>query len=405
MSGQAALHPARPREAEGAGSPEGLVVSVQVLRGVAAVLVMLYHYAHLLGPTLAPAEAAKLPFSGGYAGVDIFFVISGFILVHATRRAEHARPLDFALRRIFRVVPLAQIATLAFYLSLTSRPGWPLLWRSLLFLPSADTDPPKFGFPVVSQEWTLSYELVFYAIFAGVLMFTHRHRVPAAAAAVLLFVLGFQWMLGGPVTLYPNGVFLPPVRGAVPPEFLGVLGNPIMLEFIVGMLFAEAYRLGGPVLGNGRRTVLKRVVGLGLVGAFVRSYLSPENPGNGLLNKGFGAACLVAGGLVIEATFPRPTARALKGPLPAAALWLGAVSYSLYLVHLGIAERIMRRAGSFLLGWMPEGAAAFAILACISLVVAGLAHRWVETPLIRAGRRLVAWIHGRAGDERPQLSL
>src|SRR4051812_30753120 len=88
-------------------SRAGMILGVQMLRGVAALLVVFAHIApqieHLHGPV--PAWLDK-----GHFGVDIFFVISGFI-IWTSSQAEHVTPGDFLLRRLIRVVPLYWIAT------------------------------------------------------------------------------------------------------------------------------------------------------------------------------------------------------------------------------------------------------------------------------------------------------
>ncbi len=365
-----------------------MVYSVQVLRGVAALLVMLFHYSKYLKSTVPGADIGFRMFGGGYVGVDVFFIISGFIIVHSTDRNRYANPVAFSIRRLFRVVPLAQIATLLYFAIIATPPSARLLWQSLLFLPSADIDAPKFGYPVVPQEWTLSYELVFYGIFAAVLAFTHRRRVVAASLALAACVVGFQWILGGPVSLRPNAVALPVgYHGFVPPEMLGVLGNPILLEFVAGMALAAAYAGLEGWLRDPRRRLAGRLAGLSLIGIFVFSYLSRTDPGNGLLDKGAGACCLVGGALLLEASFERPAAADL-GRCLSAFLWLGSISYSLYLLHSGIADRLLRLASSLLLGAKVDGLWGFGALIVTSLALASASHVFLERRLIRAGKLL-----------------
>jgi exopolysaccharide production protein ExoZ len=370
-----------------------MVYSIQILRGFAASLVMLFHYSKYLKPVIPGSDIGFRMFGGGYAGVDVFFIISGFIIVHSTSRVQHADPVDFCIRRLFRVVPLAQVATLSYFAILAITPSSRLLWQSLFFLPSADVDAPKFGYPVVPQEWTLSYELVFYAIFAAVLAFTHRRRVVAASLAIAACVTGFQWILGGPVSLRPNAVAIPKsYHGAVPPEILGVLGNPILLEFIAGMALASAYRRFEERLRDARLRLAERAAGVLLIGVFVWSYLSRLDPGNGLLDKGAGAACLVTGSLLLEVSTQRPKA-AGAGLGLSALLFLGSISYSLYLVHAGIAERLLRLASSLFLGMKVDGFWGFAALIATSLALASALHIFLERRLIRTGKRLAALRH------------
>jgi len=366
-----------------------VVYSLQILRGIAALLVTFYHFSPYLRTTIPGRNLGFTLFSEGYVGVDIFFLISGFIIVHSTERSGHAAPLAFGIRRFFRVVPLAQIATLLYALILPVRPSTPALLRSLLFLPQADFDPPKFGYPVIPQEWTLAYELIFYLMFAAVLVFTHRRRVAVTAVLMLFSIVSCQWMLGGPLSPFPNGVPLPsepvhPLWSAV----LGQWGNPIMAEFIAGMLLAAAYRRWEAALRRDRWARAERLVGGLLVAAFVGTYCTAAHPGNGLLNKGWGALCLVAGSLLLELSLPRPGSAPGRRPIFAAFLWLGAISYSLYLVHMGIAERCLRFVAFHALGLTVGGLVGFGALVPTALLLAWILHSAVEVACIRAGKKL-----------------
>jgi exopolysaccharide production protein ExoZ len=352
---------------------------------------MLYHYAFYLKATVPGVEIGTVLFGGGYAGVDIFFIISGFIIVHSTEKADHANPVDFSIRRFIRVVPLAQIATLFYFAIVATRPPSRLLWQSLFFLPSATIDPPQYGLPVVPQEWTLAYELIFYGLFACVLIFTRKRRVIVATVVILASMLGFQWVLGRPFSLDPNSSFAPAsYHGILPAEILEELGNPIMLDFVVGMALAAALRRYSAWLRTEPRKTCARVIGLCVVSLFLFSYFSPHDPGYGLHKKGAGAACLVTGGLLIECSFRRPFA-AVQGPAPLKVLlWLGAISFPLYLLHFGIAERILRFLCGALLGIKVGGIWGFTGLVATSLVLAALVHAYVEEPLIRSGKWVVA---------------
>jgi peptidoglycan/LPS O-acetylase OafA/YrhL len=131
------------------------------------------------------------------------------------------------------------------------------------------------------------------------------------------------------------------------------------------------------------------------VAVFVLTYLSPENPGNGLLNKGMGAACLVVGALLVEVSLPRPGALAPRRNLLRLGMWLGSISYPLYLVHFAIAERIVRRLCSFFLSWNPEGVVRVFILIAVSLALAAVVQRFVETRFLDLGRLLIRALHRR----------
>jgi peptidoglycan/LPS O-acetylase OafA/YrhL len=368
-----------------------MVYSIQILRGAAALLVMGFHHSHYLRSVIPGIDLGFQLFAGGYVGVDIFFIVSGFVMVHSTQQPEHSKPVDFAIRRFFRVVPIAQIATLAGFFLMAVTPSRKMLWRSLLFLPNADIKPPNFGHPVVVQEWTLSYELIFYGIFALVLVFTHRHRVVATALAVLAAIIGFQYLLGGPISFRPDAVYLPQgYHGAVPPEIWGVLGNPLMLEFIVGMFLAVAYRRWEGWLRAARKRWVERIAALSLIGLFIRLYFSDVLPGNGVTGKGVGAACLVTGALLLEVSSRRPLGSARIGFGLSIALGLGSISYPLYLVHAEIAERLLRYPFKALFGARIDGLAGFIGMAATSLILASAAHVLIERPMVAAGKWLIA---------------
>jgi peptidoglycan/LPS O-acetylase OafA/YrhL len=74
-----------PRIARG-DSVQGMVYSIQILRGVAALLVVLYHYSHYLMPTIPGANIGYVLFGGGYAGVDI--LLSGVSAVAVVQRTR-----------------------------------------------------------------------------------------------------------------------------------------------------------------------------------------------------------------------------------------------------------------------------------------------------------------------------
>jgi peptidoglycan/LPS O-acetylase OafA/YrhL len=371
--------------------PARIVCSIHILRGVAALLVMGFHHSHYLKSVIPGIDLGFQLFGSGYVGVDIFFIVSGFVMVHSTERPEHSKPVDFAIRRFFRVVPLAQIATVGCFWLMSVKPSRTTLVRSLLFLPRADINPPSFGGPVVVQEWTLSYELIFYGIFALVLIFTHRHRVVAAALALATGVMVFQYPLGGPISFRPDAVYVPQgYQGAVPPEIWGVLGNPIMLEFILGMLLAAAYRQWEGWLRSESKRWAERVAALLLIGLFIYLYFSEALSGNGVTGKGVGAASLVTGALLLETSSRSRLESARIGVGLFLAVGLGNISYSLYLVHVEIAERLLRYPFKVLFGTRIDGLAGFIGMAATSLVLAVIAHILIERPFVAAGKWLIA---------------
>ena len=203
---------------------------LQALRAIAAWLVVADHA--LLDVTHGELgnPATSVAWAIGNIGVYVFFVISGFIMVHICwddfgRRGAAA---NFLRKRVIRIVPLywlATIAALAFHkISAThgAHAGWSELVRSLLFIPYRDED--GGWAPILQQGWTLNYEIMFYAIFAAAVAFRRQIAVPAIGAALGIFTLV------GP--LLPTGI-------------LAYLSSPIVLWFALGIGLAVLWRWRG----------------------------------------------------------------------------------------------------------------------------------------------------------------
>ena len=200
---------------------------VQVLRAAAAGAVAWVHIAHdaiTTGHDPAECIAAAVAFMPWTAGVDIFFVISGFIIVHASADlfADGHGWLLFLRRRLTRIVPLYWILTtllLAMLLLGQSAvhgtlggPGY--IGASYLFIPTARPD--GLIQPVLSVGWTLNYEMFFYVVMTPCLLLRRSPAVIACSVALCLLVIAGQ--------VFPSGI--------VAIEFWS---NPIVLEFAAGM--------------------------------------------------------------------------------------------------------------------------------------------------------------------------
>lgn len=146
----------------------GRLVAVQYLRGLAAMLVVLHHAVHERAGFFSPlAKTADF----GRPGVLIFFVISGFVMMHACRN----EPVKvFARRRIIRVAPLYWVMTLVFFAIVFRNDlaaGDPLrrvpeLLQSLFFIPHYHSGVTTEIWPILVPGWTLNFEMFFFLIFA-----------------------------------------------------------------------------------------------------------------------------------------------------------------------------------------------------------------------------------------------
>ena len=336
---------------------------LQALRAVAALMVVVHHLRHELGALgLASGGAPLLPW---WAGVDVFFVISGFIMVHATGPA-YDRPggrARFLAHRIARVVPLYWLVTLLFLgvalavprvlvdAGAASDPA--TVAASFLFWPMARPDgsvQPLFGL-----GWTLNYEMFFYAVFA---LGLGRGRARTVAWTATLFAL---LILAGAAFRLPTP--------------LAVWSDPIVLEFLLGAALGLAHG-GGLRLGAGARLALGLA---GIAGFAAFASIEPAGLARPLL-AGLPAAMLVA-----AAALGRTGAQPPLHPL----VLLGDASYALYLVH-PFALRAVREAASRL-GLAPYlgGIGIGALMLGGSAAAAILIYRLVERPLTRRLRGLL----------------
>lgn len=212
------------------------ITAIQLLRFLAAFGVVAIH--------CVPS------FEAGAVGVDVFFVISGFIIVVASRNyfGASGAPWTFLRRRILRVVPLYWIATLGVAAREMARGepfGWGFLASSLFFVPHLNEAEGNFQ-PIVRVGWTLNFEMFFYVIFAAALLLPMRPALVAVAFTLTFLVLApifdpaspfaFYWSgwllleftFGmGVAWLYLSGARLPLLAGVL----LVVLGATVILLF------------------------------------------------------------------------------------------------------------------------------------------------------------------------------
>ena len=341
---------------------------VQLLRGLAALSIAVLHAQHdaailaaRLGQDFAPLTA--LPWA---AGVDAFFVISGFIMVHASRSLfgmPGAQPL-FLSRRVARIVPLYWAVTTLYLATALAASGlvnsavlepWPIL-ASYLFIPFERPDGTVQ--PLYSLGWTLNYEMFFYVLFALTLAW------PSRRAVVRLMAL-----MGGLVLVG---------RLAALPQPFGFWTHPIILEFVfglaLGLLSAEGIRLGGAVRA-----------GLALAGLAILflNPLPPEVLGDfgRTLAWGIPAALLVAAAAL---TGDRSEASPRLLRFGAA---LGDASYALYLLHPFVVRAATIAVAATGLGATigPWGFVALVLVAATAVSLA--VYRWFERPMTDLARR------------------
>ncbi len=361
--------------------------AIQILRAVAALMIV---FSHAQNDALNEAVKAGVAFARSNilpwdSGVDLFFVISGFIMVHASQRlfATPGAGGRFIVRRLIRIVPLYWLITaitlviLAYVAWLGKRafPGFYEIAASLGFFPFArpEDGQPR---PLVPLGWTLNYEMFFYAVFALFVRFRRDVAVTAVASALALAV--------------GVGVILRPTATA-----LAYWSDPLILEFVLGMLVALVWQRGFRLP---RALVLPVVaVGLGLL-ALDLDGMSGGNP-LAVDANGFGRllGCGLPMMLIFGAIVLAEPAFSTHTRVPAFLAFLGDASYALYLFH-PLAIIFARKAYLAVglpgkLGFWPLIAADIPLAAAFALIV----HVTIEKPVSAA---LQKWVGAWLGDKR-----
>jgi exopolysaccharide production protein ExoZ len=337
--------------------------SIQILRALAALAVVLFH---MQGELAHRGFDDPLPsLNVGAFGVDLFFVISGFIMVYSSGPffAQRVGGWRFFTKRIIRIAPLYWIFTTisaAIAVALSRYPGHAdysmrHIAASYLFFPAAR---PEDGamLPTCPTGWTLNFEMFFYVCFAFALQWRRPVVVAAVCAALaLLIVAGFLVAMPKPIAF---------------------LANPIIAEFCLGMLLAQLF-LSGFQIAPVTAAVLLLV---GVAGALLYTPYVDSHSGLRPLAWGLSALAIVAASILYKATLNGLVARALET--------LGDASYSLYLVHTALFISIytvlskfidLHRIPAFLYGIGLVGA---------SVVAALGVYKWIELPITRHLNRL-----------------
>ena len=349
---------------------------IQVLRLLGSASITVYH--------------SGIAGEHGFWAVDLFFVISGFILMYSTEPKEPVmleEPVSagrFLKKRLVRVVPLYWIMTLFMYLlisvmpslSIMSEAKLPDLIRSLLFIPFENSR--GYCAPILSLGWTLQYEILLYLLFAVSMSINFRKRGWICSGMILALVLAGTGANAAGIQM---------------PVFLSFYTDSIMLEFILGIGAHEFWkrlnfvsRKEGMLTDIAEENAMK-ILSLAGIGVMVVLMARVENDYSipRWIRLGLPAFILFAFSMMSlgREQFPRST------------LKVASASYSIYLVeYFGMAAykflcpvvlNITGAESTSLPGWMIR----FILLAGATagiLVVSLFTREWIE---VRLGRKLL----------------
>lgn len=353
--------------------------SLQALRGIAALAVLVFHLRaveakYIPGESLLGSVAAHAD-----AGVDLFFVISGFVMAHVGRGrfSGFSAAGVFLMKRAWRVLPLYWLlTTLTVVLMMTfpavvnsSYPDQSII-RSYLLVPHTQL-------PVLAVGWTLIHEAYFYIVFAIAIAIIAERALTACLigwAAVIAYahIDGYQEMT--------------PLRQ--------LLISPLTFEFIVGVLAGLHWQkiplwLAFAMLVSGITLFLSGAVG------FAHPSISASDPWLRTAISGSASVLLVLGWVMHESRG--------EVQVPSLLVSLGDSSYSLYLSHVFVISAVGRVWAAVIPGQSWAHHLLFVVVGTASACISGhLIHRWIELPLLNLAHRSW-WSQGRVGRKTTAL--
>ncbi len=306
--------------------------SIQALRGIAALFVVISH----------------LTFIGiGAFGVDIFFCISGFIMMYVTgKNSKH-----FLIKRLIRIVPLYYLVTIGTFILLLVFPSMFMtttadvsyLVKSFIFIPYEIAGAIQ---PIVRVGWTINYEMFFYVIFFVSMKISHKYRGLICSAILMVLAMA--------------GTF-----ADLPTVFLKFYCHELLVEFVFGMVSFYVCKIIFEAISKQKEKKMKAplcVVGI-LVAVLCFWFLISDRNNidvtyfSRVINLGIPAFILFIATFTVGCIVKVPK-------------WLsftGDISFSLYLLHYYPIMLISRFAERFESVWIKYGLGAVGIIAVIGI--------------------------------------
>lgn len=334
----------------------GTILSIQILRFLAALSVVLFHAHNTLAYRLAGHKEDSIDhaFRVGASGVHIFFVISGFVMVYTTWRSRLTSGM-FLSRRLIRIYPIYWVMAVTyliahFLLGTAYQLSTSQIGAALLLLP--------VGSPlIIGPGWTLSYEMYFYICFAFALLAGLRRGLLLLSALYLI-----STMMG----------LLLPAHSAIG----NVTTNSLLLEFAGGAWLGYAFAHGFAVRPRLGGLLMVTAVALFASGFWLHYERLPS-----VIAWGAPSLLLVTGALSFE---PR-----LRGAVGRRIAKLGDSSYLLYLSHILVIDLLIATPIGAWGSSLPAAAWLSLPIATFCTMAAAVGYELVELPLLKVLKRLL----------------
>ena len=343
--------------------------SVEALRGVAVCLVVAFHATRICETSRSYGGS---PFAGlwhfGQAGVDVFFVLSGFIIayVHWDDLGDRSRFRPFWNKRLVRIYPPYWLATALFGMLLAFSPTELRLERNLPHVIASLLLMPDGSEPVLGVAWSLRHEMLFYAVFGFAIL-------SRTIGVALLCVWGSAVVIAMVLRIFV-------VFSIADSTFAAVALSSFNAEFFFGIAVAVCVRAAS----HWRPSLVASAGALGFVAiGLLQSFVLASRPDAPLLVLAYASASamLLYGLATLDLMGRARTPRWMVG--------LGAASYSIYLVHVPVmlvaeyAIRLVRQ-----LVQVPADVT-FSIIVLVAVAAGIMFSKLAERPLLRIGRHVL----------------
>ncbi|EMH0132369.1 TPA: acyltransferase family protein [Proteus mirabilis] len=354
----------------------GEIKTIQYLRGIAALAVVLFHYRFTLNEfnQFDIKNLGNILFSSGSFGVDLFFMISGFVITLSTKKDYGRRKnlIKFSLKRFFRIYPLLIVCVLiASYIYNSDIKS---IIKSLIPIHlQYNYNAPFFGLNVLMVAWTLTFELFFYLLFMLSIIVNHKYRgVVCCLLIVSLFSL-VRIVYTGEISLiaYKTIEFDYPTIITAP---LSLISSPMILEFCLGIISFYIYEYIKN-LKTINISFLKPIFICCIFYLFILCFSKNEFTGHGIMRWGGICFLLLTLCVIYELLFGVGNFKSLN--------FLGDISYSLYMTHQLSAILLASLSAYLYLTGFPK----FINATLGAIAIASISYIIIEKPFIRISKK------------------
>lgn len=347
-------------------TPPNRLDSLHTMRGLAAITVMFFHFSWILDSAYGGLGNNLMKY--GYLGVDIFFIISGFVISMSSSKVSSNLNgcFVFVKHRLKRLLPAYYFWLFVAFLTggAMSTFHYPdkvdNLISAFTMTPVTSQNGPLYlnNESMYGIRWSLIYEMYFYLLVTFSLFV--KNRTFALTLIIMAMVLVSPVVVGLSPTLNDTGI-------ESDNKFLNLATNPIIFLFLYGVIFQKVYH--HVIL---LPAILRRALGLCLLITSIFCILFTQNISHSPLSGGLYMLFIFIAATINEDLF--------KNKTPKLALFFGDISYSLYLIHTLMNSGLDKRLTEI---GLPNGWFKFALYCLTSIVLACASYNYIEKPFFK----------------------